>query len=239
MKSELLYTGLAKYYDKIYSYKNYKKESEALIKLINQKKKSEGNKLLDIACGTGNHLLYLKEKFDCAGLDKNIEMLKIARGKLPGIRLYEQNMTKKISGKYDIIISMFSSIAYIRNYFSFNDVIDNMDNALNPGGIIIIQPWYEQDKFTPGIPYSKIYDDGISMVRMSTAKVDGIFSIMEYHYLIYEQNKIKHFADKHTMALFDIDKLMEIISWKKIKAEFIPPKTEKERGLIIGTKRTE
>lgn len=236
---ELLYKGFAKYYDRIYSYKNYKKECAWLDGLIQKHKQAEGNKLLDLACGTGNHIYYLKEKYECTGLDKNSEMLMIAESKLPGIQFYKQDMIRLIPGKYDIIISMFSSIAYVQSYLGFRSVIDNINFALNPGGIIIIQPWFEADKFTPGIPYAKNYDNGLAMVRMSTAKIEGICSVMEYHYLVYEENKIKHFADNHIMALFNIEKLIEIMAEKNIKAEFIPPQDKEGRGLIIGIKNTE
>jgi len=62
MKEWELYNKTAKYYDLIYGWKDYRKESEFIHKLIQKHKKNTGNELLDVACGTGNHIRYLKKK---------------------------------------------------------------------------------------------------------------------------------------------------------------------------------
>jgi hypothetical protein len=46
MEDQLLYKDLARYYDLIYSYKDYQKESEEIIRLIKQYKTSPGDNLL-------------------------------------------------------------------------------------------------------------------------------------------------------------------------------------------------
>ncbi len=58
-----MYKGLAKYYDLIYNWKEYKKEEKKIKKLISKYKKSEGNDLLEAGCGTGRHLSFLKINF--------------------------------------------------------------------------------------------------------------------------------------------------------------------------------
>ena len=80
-----MYKELAKYYDLIYSWKNYKKEVNKIEKLIKEYKKSDGIKLLDVACGTGKHLEYFKENFSCTGIDLNEEMISIARNNISDV----------------------------------------------------------------------------------------------------------------------------------------------------------
>src|SRR2546422_7047530 len=58
-----MYRQLANYYDEIYHFKNYQKEAGKIDALIQRHKKSSGNRLLDVACGTGNHIEYLKQHF--------------------------------------------------------------------------------------------------------------------------------------------------------------------------------
>ncbi len=55
-----MYKELAKYYDLIYWRNDYKKELNTVRKLIKKYKMAEGNSLLEVACGTGKHLEYLK-----------------------------------------------------------------------------------------------------------------------------------------------------------------------------------
>ena len=56
MADQALYKELAKYYDLIYSFKDYKKESEILVKLIRKYKQSDDKSLLDVGCGTNNQV---------------------------------------------------------------------------------------------------------------------------------------------------------------------------------------
>ena len=90
MKKEALYKSLAKYYDLIYSFKNYKKEVTEITKLINEYKSSTGNQLLDVACGTGSHIEFFVKDFDCIGVDLNLEMLEFAKEKVPKAKCPEE-----------------------------------------------------------------------------------------------------------------------------------------------------
>ena len=83
-----MYGRSAVYYDAIYSRKNYEKESNKLHQFIERYKKATGNTLLDVACGTGNHLKYLKQWYDVEGLDINLTMLKQAKKKHPRITFH-------------------------------------------------------------------------------------------------------------------------------------------------------
>ena len=51
------------------------------------------------ACGTGRHLEYLRDRYDVEGLDISLELLTIARQRLPGIRLHHGDMTAFDLGK--------------------------------------------------------------------------------------------------------------------------------------------
>ena len=54
MKRQAIYRHLAEYYDLLYPEKDYKKESDKIRKIIKRHKKTNGNHLLEVACGTGN-----------------------------------------------------------------------------------------------------------------------------------------------------------------------------------------
>ena len=67
----------SRYYDIIYSSKNYKKEAEYILSFLNNSKKKQ---ILDLGCGTGSHLKYFSKKFNsCTGIDMSKEMLKYAK----------------------------------------------------------------------------------------------------------------------------------------------------------------
>ena len=72
----MLYKDFAKYYDLVYSNKNYQKEANFIDEIL--KKHTNGESILDIACGTGNHAkLLVKKGYKIMGIDKNKEVLSV------------------------------------------------------------------------------------------------------------------------------------------------------------------
>jgi ubiquinone/menaquinone biosynthesis C-methylase UbiE len=110
-----LYKQFAKYYDSIYKWKDYKADSEKIRALIKRYKTSRGRELLDVACGTGNHIQYFKKYFNITGIDLDKNMLRIAREKFPDIKFIRGNMrTFRLNRQYDVIICLFSAIGHLK-----------------------------------------------------------------------------------------------------------------------------
>lgn len=76
-----VYKIMAKYYDLMYSWKDYDSETQRLHKIVQEYKTSPGEDLLEVGCGTGGHVEYLKQYYEVSGLDLSQEMLAIAREK--------------------------------------------------------------------------------------------------------------------------------------------------------------
>jgi ubiquinone/menaquinone biosynthesis C-methylase UbiE len=55
MNRQAIFKALAKYYDLLYGFKDYKREAETIRELIRTYKQSPGADLLEVACGTGKH----------------------------------------------------------------------------------------------------------------------------------------------------------------------------------------
>lgn len=155
MKKQMLYRELAKYYDLIYSFKDYKKEAVRIKAIISKYKKSEGKALLDVACGTGHHLEYLKDEFSCMGVDISNEILKVARKNIEGVVFEQADMTKLNLGKrFDVITCLFSSIGYVKTYTNLRRTIQSFAKHLKKGGVVLIEPWFTKSTFIEGYPSS-------------------------------------------------------------------------------------
>jgi len=235
----IMYKELAKYYDLIYSWKDYKKEVKKINKLIKKYKKSDGNKLLDVGCGTGKHLEYFKENFSCTGIDLNEEMISVAKNNISAVDFKSADMLNfGLNYKFDVITCLFSSIGYVKTYDNLEKTIFNFMKHLKSGGVVIIEPFFTKSTYWVGHLGMTTYDgEDIKIARLNTTALDKDLSVMEMHYLIVERDKhVKYFVDKHEVGLFEIDKFLEIMNNAGFKAKFLKDGLMKERGLYIGIK---
>jgi ubiquinone/menaquinone biosynthesis C-methylase UbiE len=239
-KKQLLYRELAKYYDLIYSFKDYRKEVARIRALISKYKKSEGRDLLDVACGTGHHLEYLKDEFSCMGVDISNEILNVARTNVEGVAFRQADMTTlNLGRKFDVITCLFSSIGYLKTYNNLRKTMQNFSKHLKKGGVVLVEPWFTKSTFIPGYPGMETYDSKeVKIARLNVSELRGNLSVMDMNYLIAEKNKgVKHFVDRHELGLFEIDETLAIMKKTGLLAKFLKRGLMRDRGLFVGVKQ--
>ncbi len=199
-----LYNQLSVYYDDIYYFKNYENESEKLHALIQQHKKSYGNTILDVACGTGNHITHLKQHYTVEGLDSSPQMLKVARKKHPDIAFYRGNMSSfKLAKQFDIVTCLFSAVGHVRTKSRMIRAVRNMAHHTLPGGVVIVEPWITPENFRKGVVGTNYVDKpDLKIARINISRVRDGISAFEYHYLVGRPGKVEHFVERAEMELF-------------------------------------
>ncbi len=204
-----MFTKSVRFYDAIYSWKDYKAESTKLQDLIQQHKQTDGSNLLDVACGTGGHIPYLSEHYTIEGLDLDEEMLNIAQQQHPQVTFHHGNMMDFDLGKqYDVITCLFGSIGYLPNIKALNNTITNFKHHLKPGGVILMEPWLTPDKFENDKRISMLTVDEADMkiCRMTHVVIEKKQSILHMNYLVgTPSNGVQHLAEQHDMTLFTHD----------------------------------
>jgi ubiquinone/menaquinone biosynthesis C-methylase UbiE len=234
-----MYKEFAEIYDLIYSFIDYKKSCKKLSKLIKKYKKSSGIELLDVACGTGSHLLYLQDKFNCTGVDINAEMLSVAKKKVQNATFMQADMiTMDLDKKFDIITCLFSSIGYVKTYENLEKTVKNFSKHLNPGGVVIIEPWISRSVYQPGKPSMTTYDgENIKIARLNTSNLKDDLSTMEMHYLMVKKDEdVKYFKDYHELGLFDAEKTIKMMNLANLEVKSFKKGVMVDRGLFIGIK---
>jgi ubiquinone/menaquinone biosynthesis C-methylase UbiE len=188
-------------YDLAYSFKDYASES-AWVRDAIRDRAPQAESLLDVACGTGKHLEYLRAEFDCQGLDLDPKLVDIAQERT-GLSVHVASMDSFDLGKqFDAVVCLFSSIGYSND---LPGAISAMARHLSPGGMLIVEPWLRPDQWVAGQVHVLDQEaDGTRLVRMTVSGKDGTQSILDMHYLVASQSKIEHFVESHRMTLFTL-----------------------------------
>jgi len=108
------YENSAEWYDLIYRWKDYRAEVNALRGYFARYESRPTHTILDVACGTGAHLIHLNDHYTCTGLDYSPDMLRVARAKLPDLPIHEGDMrTFDLGMTFDVVLCLFSAIGYM------------------------------------------------------------------------------------------------------------------------------
>lgn len=234
-----MYKQFAKYYDSIYRWKDYKSESVKLRKLIKKYKSSRGKEMLDVACGTGNHIQYLKKYFHITGIDIDKDMLGIARKKFPDVKFIRGDMrTFKINKQFDFIVCLFSAIGHLKTYSNLAKTVKNFANHLKSGGVMIVEPFVSEKQFLEGFLHADyVREPDLKLVRMVISRKRGSIGILDFHFLVGEKGKIKYFVDRQYLGMFKKKKVLSMMKNTDLKSVFLEDGLMKNRGLYIGIKK--
>ncbi|MDQ2866094.1 MAG: class I SAM-dependent methyltransferase [Candidatus Eremiobacteraeota bacterium] len=235
-----IYARSAAYYDALLRAqgKNYAAESARVRDTIEARKRSDGTALLDVGCGTGIHLSYLRQWYDCEGLDIDRAMLAIAGERLSGIPLYCHDMIGfNLGQRFDAIVCLFSSIGYVPNVRLLEQTLETFAKHLKRGGVAIVEPWLRPEEWRDGYVDAAFADEpGLKVARMSVNRRDGNVSIVNFNYMIAASDGVRTFAEPHRLVLFTDSEYRRAFERAGFEIESDPVGLT-GRGLFIGIHR--
>ncbi|MEZ4863640.1 MAG: GNAT family N-acetyltransferase [Caldilineaceae bacterium] len=229
----------ASYYDAIYEAngKDYTREVARLHELIQQHQHSAGTRLLDVACGTGGHLAYLRQAYTVEGLDADAAILQVARAKFPNIPFHHGDMVDFALGHtFDVVICLFSSIGYVKTLSRLQQALDTFAQHTAPGGLIIVEPWFAPGVLTPGHVHSLYVDrPEFKLARMNVMAIEENLSILNFHYLIATKSGVTHTTERHELGLFPHEAYLAAFAKQGLTVTY-DAEGLTGRGLYIGVK---
>jgi ubiquinone/menaquinone biosynthesis C-methylase UbiE len=232
-----MFTKSAPFYDVIYSFKDYQAEAQRIMEIVREHQQSAGNRLLDVACGTGRHLEFLQERYEVEGLDLSQELLVIARERTPGVLYHHTDMTNfNLGREFDIVICLFSSIGYVQTLDNLHRTVKCMSNHLVGGGVLIIEPWFTPDSWNPGTVHANYVDEPeLKIARINISCVEGRLSLFDFHYLIGTPEGVEYFVERHELGLFESEEMSAAMKESGLEVAY-DEEGLTDRGLFIGRK---
>tara|TARA_Y100000991_G_scaffold169336_1_gene131052 strand:+ start:1314 stop:2207 length:894 start_codon:yes stop_codon:yes gene_type:complete len=184
----------SKIYDKLFS-APYKIEFEVndLDESILSKMEKDKVKILDIGCGSGQHIKLLSDRdYNVIGLDNSNEMLKVAKKNNPNVRFILGNaLDKKQFGakKFNVISCYYFTVYYFKDLRKF---LENVSFWLKEDGIFVVHI-VNKDKFDPILEPASPFP-AFSLQKYTKGRVmksDVVFNNFEYQseFKIVNSNK--------------------------------------------------
>lgn len=230
------YSTAAEFYDLLYrDQKNYVAEAALLADTIRQENPT-ATTVLDVACGTGSHARALTDiGFRVDGVDLEPSFVERARAKCPEGDFRVADMTQlALDKRYDAVVCLFSAIGYAASRAELAVTIAGMSQHLEPGGVVIVDPWFEPGQLTHGwIAVLTGRDENLSVCRMSRTVIEGTRSILEFEYLIGTPDGIERRSEVHRLTLFTQAEMEEAFRTAGLTVER-KPEVLRTRGLYIG-----
>jgi ubiquinone/menaquinone biosynthesis C-methylase UbiE len=205
--------------------------------------------LLDLGCGTGEHLALLsKEGIRCTGVDISADMIAAARARFPeGIEFIQSDMSGiDYNNAFDMVISLFGSFSYLINDDQIESTLARVRRAMKAGGIGVFEIWNSP-------PIRKIRQKDIGPV--STTSRDGAVirrergfklrdetsrSVVEvnYRYTIQDGGATKTIRDHHVMRPLSTGEIMGFLAkagftMKNIYANFLSAPYEENSNRMV------
>ncbi len=234
-----MFSKSAKFYNALYGSmgKDYAAEAQKVHTLIQQHKRSPGNSLLEVACGTGLHASILQQFYRVEGLDLDAEMLAVARQDYPTISFHHADMADFAFGKrYDAITCLFSSIGYVKTRTRLDQAVQTMTRHLLPGGVLIVEPWFTPEQWKPGRVSALFVDQPeLKISRMNISEVEGRLSFFVFHYTVGTPRGIEYFTERHELGLFTHEEYLDAFHQAGLETIHDPEGLD-GRGLYVGLK---
>lgn len=215
--------------------KDWAAEAQSLTSLIRERC-PEAATLLDVACGTGAHLAAFADAFaEVAGVELAEPMRAVARARLPGVPVHAGDMRDfRLGRHFDAVTCMFNAIGYLGSVAELRQAVWSMAQHLEPGGVLVVEPWWFPERFLDGhLAVDSDHDGTRAVARMSHTSRTGRTTHLEVRFLVGDKDGIRDFTQTSHLMLFTRDEYLSAFADAGCPAEFLDGGLT-GRGLFVG-----
>ncbi|MBD3300113.1 MAG: methyltransferase domain-containing protein [Candidatus Moranbacteria bacterium] len=215
----------ARFYDSLELKKKYKQELD-FIRAIVDRYNPQNKRTLVLNCGSGLLLAKLKKiGFEVSGLEKNKELIKIAKQRDPNLEIFNNDLADyKTDKRFDLILYLSKNINLNSDEQILSQNLAKIYTWLNNKGLLIFDLGLlnkEELKSNVNlVDYYKDKEQNIQMARISQwDKKSKAKNKIKSNYLVLTKmgEEINFFVEENEMTIFEIDKveaIMEQLGYK-------------------------
>lgn len=229
-----LYTDLARYYDQFCAEIDYAGQCAHARRVFTIFAASSGRRYLDLACGTGQHLLDMQQHgFEPHGLDNSAEMLARAALRCPEAQLQLCDLAAfGQRDHFDLITCFLYSLHYSHPTTALAETLRRSFAALKPGGVLLFNAVDARGvQNDPGVT-TRLQDGAAELSFRSRWHYPGYGEALDLHLTISRQTPaaLQQWHDQHRMTALTFPQLQELLE----RAGFDVTVLEHDHELLRG-----
>lgn len=185
------FSKIARVYDRFNDISSYEDWLDFTLNSLGQ----QPQKALDVACGTGWFPVMLQAFVgEMTAVDIDEEMLAIAKKEDPNSQIIYQKADmlalEDFSNQYDLVTCFADSLCFLENETQVSTAIQQMFNALKPGGTLLFDVWTPY-QITEGFKDFSYFDSDEKGAIMWDSETDPQQLKVEHYLTVFDQ----HFSE--------------------------------------------
>lgn len=201
-------------YDDVYRAKDYEAECDLLERIWKEMGSGPVQSVLDLGCGTGNHVLPLATRgYDAVGVDNAVDMIARARDKAMRTELARASFELgdirevRLGRTFDAVTMLFAVLGYQTTNPDVLAALRTAREHLSPGGLLVADVWYGPAVLheRPGSRVTLVEMDGAKMLRVANSSVDTLAECANVHYRLWHIDSdriVVEAEEEHEMRFF-------------------------------------
>jgi ubiquinone/menaquinone biosynthesis C-methylase UbiE len=178
---------------------------------------SQGDSVLDLCCGNGRHAVLLAERgLLVTGQDLSSSYLDMVRERAQSkgvqIELVHSDMRHiPYEGRFDAVISMFSSFGYLESDVEDQEVLHQIAKALKPGGRVLLDMLNREWVILNSIQ-NEWREDAEGTIYLEHREIDLLNSRNHITFAMVSADGTRHHSVGHHIRLYTLTEITRMLA---------------------------